>query len=69
MSRLFFYSLHPAILNPHLIPKAVISSFSSSIALHPRLYNWKDAPLSFDIVDLIEGTTPVQRPEEILTDG
>ena len=43
------------ILNPHLIPKVVISSFSSSIALHPRLHNWKDVSLSIDIVDLIEG--------------
>ncbi|WJZ99644.1 hypothetical protein VitviT2T_018069 [Vitis vinifera] len=48
-------SLQRAILYPHLIPKVVISSFSSSIALHPRLHSWKDAPLSFDIVDLIEG--------------
>ena len=30
-------------------------SFSSSIALHQRLHNRKDAPLSFDIVDRIEG--------------
>ena len=25
------------------------------LILHPRLHSWKDAPLSFDIVDLIEG--------------
>ena len=30
-------------------------SFSSSITLHPRLHTRKDAPLSFDIVDRIEG--------------
>ncbi|KAJ9680285.1 hypothetical protein PVL29_019563 [Vitis rotundifolia] len=36
-------SQQPAILNPHLIPKVVISSFSSSIALHSRLHKEDDS--------------------------
>ena len=42
--------------SPH--PKAIISSFSSSIALLPGLQSWKEAPLSFSIIDLIEGNWP-----------